>query len=149
LINFEAGGPVRKINRLIVPSFFPPAPPVKPAAAKPAQSAAPEKSGVPAITGPAAADAAKALFLALQSGAVDRSALGGEFSWFLTDEKIKGASARLKPYGAPSAVIVTSISERGGMEVSTAELKFAAGTLQTLMYRTPDGKIQQFFVNKN
>jgi len=151
LINFEAGGQVGKINRLIVPSFFPSAPPSPPApaAGEAAKPSAPKKSGVPEIVGPAATDTAKALFLALQSGAVDRSALGGEFSWFLTDEKIKGASARLKPYGAPSAVIVTSISERGGMEVSTAELKFTAGTLQTLMYRTPDGKVQQFFVSKN
>ena len=75
--------------------------------------------------------------------------MGGEFNWFLTSEKIKGASARLKPFGAPTAVTVTSIGERGGMEVSTAELKFAKGTLQTLMYRTPDGKVQQFFVSKN
>lgn len=151
LINFEAGGQVGKINRLIVPSFFPSAPPSQPAAAagEAAKPAVPEKSGVPVIAEPAAADAAKALFLALQSGAVDRSALGGEFDWFLTGEKIKGASARLKPYGAPTAVTITSIGERGGMEVSTAELKFAAGTLQTLMYRTPDGKVQQFFVSKN
>jgi D-alanyl-D-alanine carboxypeptidase len=151
LINDEAGGQVGKINRLIVPSLFPPALPVKPApvAVKAAQPAAAEKSGVPAIAGPVAADAAKALFLALQAGAVDRTALGEEFSWFLTDEKIQGASARLKPYGVPTAVTVTSIGERGGMEVSTAELKFAAGTLQTLMYRTPDGKVQQFFVNKD
>jgi CubicO group peptidase (beta-lactamase class C family) len=151
LINDEAGGQVGKINRLIVPSLLPPAPLAQPApaAAKAARPAAAEKSGVPAIAGPVAADAAKALFLALQSGAVDRTALGEEFNWYLTDAKIKGASTRLKPYGAPTAVTVTSTGERGGMEVSTAELKFAAGTLQTLMYRTPDGKVQQFFVNKN
>jgi len=151
LINFEAGGQVGKINRLIVPLFFPPAPPSQSVAAagEAAKPAVPEKSGVPVIAGPAATDAAKAQFLALQSGAVDRTALGDEFNWFLTDEKIKGASARLKPYGVPSAVTVTSIGERGGMEVSTAELKFAAGSLQTLMYRTPDGKVQQFFVSKN
>jgi hypothetical protein len=150
LINDEAGGQVGKINRLIAPFLFPSAPPVKPApaAAQAARPAATEKSGAPAIAGPPAAEAAKALFLALQSGAVDRTALGGEFNWFLTDGKIKGASARLKPYGAPAAVTVTSIGERGGMEVSTSELKFAAGALQTLMYRTPDGKVQQFFVSK-
>ena len=153
LINFEAGGQAGKINRLIVPSFFPPTPPAKPAPAV-AQAPAPkpvgpEKSGVPTIAGPAAAEAAKAQFLALQSGAIDRTELGEEFNWFLTAEKIKGASARLKPYGAPTAVTVSSTGERGGMEVSTAELKFASGTLQTLMYRTPDGRVQQFFVSKN
>jgi hypothetical protein len=35
------------------------------------------------------------------------------------------------------------------MEVSPVRLTFASGTLRTLMYRNPDGKIQQFFVNKN
>ena len=89
------------------------------------------------------------MFLALQSGAIDRAALGAEFNWFLTDGKIKGAAARLKPYGAPTAVTVTMTAERGGMEVSTSELKFASGTLTTLMYRTPDGKVQQFFVSRN
>ena len=66
------------------------------------------------------------MFLALQAGAVDRTALGGEFNWFLTDEKIKGAAARLKPYGTPTAVTVAMIAERGGMEAGRARL-FKAG----------------------
>ena len=150
LINFEAGGQVNKIVRLIMPTLFPPAPAVQAPAAAPApKPAVAEKTNVPAIAGPAAGDEAKLMFLALQSGAIDRAALGGEFNWFLTNEKIKSAAARLKPYGAPTAVTVTMTGERGGMEVSTAELKFAAGTLTTMMYRTPDGKVQQFFVSRN
>jgi CubicO group peptidase (beta-lactamase class C family) len=152
LINFEAGGQVNKIVRLIMPALLPPAPPAMPAEAAPAPAPKPsvlEKTNVPAIAGPAAGDEAKRMFLALQAGAVDRTALGGEYNWFLTNEKIKGASARLKSYGAPTAVTVTMTGERGGMEVSTSELKFASGTLTTLMYRTPDGKVQQFFVSKN
>ena len=151
LINFEAGGQVNKIVRLIMPALFPPAPAVQ-AEAAPAPAPKPsvlEKTNVPTIAGPAAGDEARLMFLALQSGAIDRAALGAEFNWFLTDGKIKGAAARLKPYGAPTAVTVTMTAERGGMEVSTSELKFASGTLTTLMYRTPDGKVQQFFVSRN
>jgi len=40
------------------------------------------------------------------------------------------------------------IGERGGMEVSTTRLEFKAGVLKVLMYRTPDGKIQQLFIQK-
>ena len=38
--------------------------------------------------------------------------------------------------------------ERGGMEVTTTRLFFSTGELRVLMYRMPDGKIEQFFVNK-
>jgi hypothetical protein len=34
------------------------------------------------------------------------------------------------------------------MEVTTTRLAFAGGELRTLMYRMPDGKIEQFFVSK-
>ena len=34
------------------------------------------------------------------------------------------------------------------MEVSTTRLEFASGSLKVLMYRTPDGKIQQIFFQK-
>ena len=34
------------------------------------------------------------------------------------------------------------------MEVSVVRFTFPKGTLRGLMYRTPDGKIQQFFVFK-
>jgi hypothetical protein len=151
LINIDGGGPISGLNRLILPALFPASAPAKPAEAKsPAPPAAKPANVVPTIAGPGAAETAKALFLALQAGAVDRSRLGAEFSWWLTDEKIRGAAARLMPYGPPSSVAVTSANERGGMEVTNAELKFAGGaSLRTLMYRTPDGLVQQFFVTKN
>ena len=41
---------------------------------------------------------------------------------------------------------VDSVAERGGMEVARVTFAFASGTLKGLMYRTPDGKVQQFFV---
>lgn len=108
--------------------------------------ATPPKTATPAIAGPPPADAMKAMFLALQAGRVDRAQLGEEFSAYLTDAKIRGASERLKAYGEPTKVNVDSVAERGGMEVARVTFTFASGVLKGLMYRTPDGKVQQFFV---
>jgi hypothetical protein len=104
---------------------------------------------IPTISGPPAVEAHKLMFKSLQEGKVDRSLLGAEFNWFLTDKKLRGASQRLKPYGEPSKVEIESVSERGGMEVSRSRFTFANGVLAGSMYRTPDGKVQQFFVSKD
>jgi hypothetical protein len=90
---------------------------------------------------------AKELFRQLGSGRVDRGQFGDEFNAFLSDERARGAAARLGPFGEPSRVDIERRWERGGMEVSRARLTFAETVLQTLMYRTPDGKVQQFFVH--
>jgi len=103
---------------------------------------------VPAITGLSAVDAHKLMLKSFQEGKIDRSLLGDEFNWFLTDKKLQAASEKLKPYGEPTKVDVESVSERGGMEVSRTSFTFAGGVLRGSMYRTPDGKIQQFFVSK-
>jgi D-alanyl-D-alanine carboxypeptidase len=132
---------------LILPNPGPQAAKPAPAAKdKPAPPAPPK--GVPAIAGLAAAEQAKAFVQALQAGQVDRSALGEEFDVFLKPAYVAPAAARLKPYGEPTAAAVESIGERGGMEVSTTRLEFKTGVLKVLMYRTPDGKIQQLFIQK-
>ncbi len=113
---------------------------------KPAPPAPPK--GVPAIPGLPAAEQAKAFLEALQEGRVDRSGLGEEFDFFLKESSIAPTAARLRPYGRPTAAVVESIGERGGMEVSTTRLEFKTGVLKVLMYRTPDGKIQQLFIQK-
>lgn len=108
----------------------------------------PKPAPLPAITGPVAVDAAKEFFQRLQSGQIDRRQLGEEFDHFLTPEKLRGASTRLKPYGKPTNAEIARSWERGGMEVVVVRLRFKSGALEALMYRSPDGKIQQFFVNK-
>ena len=106
-----------------------------------------EPSLVPAIKASPAAETIKAIFAQLQRGKIDRRQFGEEFNLYLTEEKLAGASKRLKPYGTPKSVVVLSSNERGGMEVTTTRLTFAKARLQTLMYRMPDGKIEQFFVS--
>jgi hypothetical protein len=52
----------------------------------------------------------------------------------------------LKPFGAPTGVSVRSVGERGGMEVSSVRLTFGSGALDGLMYRSPDGTVQEYLL---
>ncbi len=103
---------------------------------------------VPAVFGLRATDAAREMLRQLQGGHVDRSRLGDEFSWWLTDEKIRGAARRLAPLGDPTEVDGGPRAERGGMEVTTTRFKFGERSITALMYRTPDGKIQEYLVSE-
>jgi len=103
----------------------------------------PEPPWVPDIAGPDAGQSAMDFLRSLQAGRIDRSRLGSEFNEFLTDEKIRAASARMQKLGRPLRTEVQSRSERGGMEVANVRLICKKGTLLALIYRTPDGKIQE------
>jgi len=104
---------------------------------------------IPEVQGAPAVEATKALLVEFQNGTVDRSRLSAEFNTFLTAEKLAGATARLKPYGTPDRAELLSRNERGGMEVTTVRLTFGRGKLRTLMYRQPDGIVEQFFINED
>jgi hypothetical protein len=108
-----------------------------------------EPSNIPAIAGSGAADLVKSCFAELQRGKIDRKRFSEEFNFYLTDDKIASASQRLVRYGEPRRAEVISSHERGGMEVTTTRLGFAAGELRVLMYRKPDGIIEQFFVSRD
>jgi len=103
---------------------------------------------VPTIAGPTAQDAAVDLVLQLTKGEIDRTKLGDDYSQYLSEERVKGAAARLKPLGDPTTVLVQGLSERGGMEVAVVRITFKTAVLRGLLYRTPDGKIQEFLLNK-
>ena len=110
-------------------------------------SAAREDRGVvPRVAGPDPGEKASALFKALQAGRLDRSSLGDEYNAFVTDDKVRAASRALKPFGLPTGVNVKSVGERGGMEVSSVRLTFGSGALDGLMYRSPDGTVQEYLL---
>ncbi len=108
-----------------------------------------EQPHIPEINGPETAAAVKKLFGELQEDKLDRSRLAEAFNSFLTPEKATAAARRLKPFGTPTKVEVLKVYERGGMEVSVTRLTFKSGRLRTLMYRRPDGIIEQFFVEED
>jgi len=99
---------------------------------------------VPVIHGAPAPVTAAAFLTQLQRGEVDRAALGEDFNAFLTPERLAAAKKSLA--GRISGVEVTGTAERGGMEVAYVRFKAGAKTAQALMYRTPDGKIQEFLI---
>src|SRR6185436_17889346 len=102
---------------------------------------------VPVIGGPPSQEVATTLLRQFQAGRVDRSLLGEEYSWFLTDERLASTAARLAQLGEPTRVEPGNPSERGGMEVTQTRFVFANKTLGALMYRTPDGKVQEFLIS--
>lgn len=101
---------------------------------------------IPDVAGPNAVEAAKSLFAQYQNGSIDRARLSDEFNAFLNDAKLAGVANRLKPFGSPKDAQLLSRNERGGMEVSVTRMTFEHGQLRTLMYRQPDGKVEQFFI---
>jgi CubicO group peptidase (beta-lactamase class C family) len=111
-----------------------------------AQGGEPE---VPKVKGPPAKDAALELLCQFQSGEIKRDNLGDEYSHFLTAERVRGAKERLKPLGEPVRVEADPPSERGGMEVVVVHFTFQTKKVKGLMYRTPDGKVQEFLVYKD
>jgi D-alanyl-D-alanine carboxypeptidase len=104
---------------------------------------------VPKIKGPAAKDAALALLKQLQSGEVKRDALGEDYSVYLTADRVRGAKERLGPLGEPTSIQAEPPAERGGMEVVMVHFSFKSAKINGLMYRSPDGKIQEFLIYKN
>ncbi len=98
---------------------------------------------VPIIKGPAAYDAVRMFLRELREGKVNRANLGEEFSAYLTDARIASAATTLRRDEA-TGFEQPELSERGGMEVARIRFKLGVTPAQGLMYRTPDGKIQQF-----
>jgi D-alanyl-D-alanine carboxypeptidase len=103
---------------------------------------------VPKINGPSPTEASLEFLHQMQAGKLDRDKLGEEFRLFVTDERLQAAASRLRPLGEPEKVEVTNVYERGGMEVASIHFTFKTATLGGLLYRTPDGKIQQFLIRK-
>jgi D-alanyl-D-alanine carboxypeptidase len=105
-------------------------------------------SNVPKVSGPAPKEAALDFLHQMQAGKIDRGKLGEEFGLFLTDLRLQAAAPRLKALGEPEKVEVTGLHERGGMEVASIHFQFKTAAAGGLLYRTPDGKIQQFLIRK-
>ncbi|HTE45279.1 MAG TPA: serine hydrolase domain-containing protein [Gemmatimonadaceae bacterium] len=103
---------------------------------------------VPEIHGAAALDAARTFLTALEKGTVDRSTLGADFSAYLTAAKVDAARKALHAMGAITNIRVANTVERGGMEVAVVQFSVGKTSAQALMYRTPDGKVQEFLFSR-
>lgn len=85
-------------------------------------------------------------FARLATGNIDRSQLGAEFAAYLTPARIEGTRAPLAALGDIVSIQAQRKRERGGLEVSTCTVTCRQGAAETLMYRHPSGRIEQFFV---
>jgi D-alanyl-D-alanine carboxypeptidase len=108
----------------------------------------PPRPDVPKISGPKAKEAAIDMLGQLQKGEIKREGLGEDFSLYLNARRVGGAKERLGPLGEPNKVELESTAERGGMEVAMVHFTFTDKKIKTLMYRSPDGKIQEFLIYK-
>jgi CubicO group peptidase (beta-lactamase class C family) len=104
---------------------------------------------VPKVQGVGAKEAAIALFKQMQTGAVDRGQIGEEFNVYLTDSRLRDAAPRLKEYGEPTSVEVQGLRERGNLEACTVRFTFKNGVINANMFRSTDGKVQQFLLGKS
>ena len=102
----------------------------------------------PKVAGPPARDMALTLLTQIRNGEVDRSELSEEYSAFLSPARLAGMAKSLQDAGEITESRPGVLVERGGMEVST--LLFTAGSTaaSALMYRSPDGKVQQFLFSR-
>lgn len=100
----------------------------------------------PVVAGPPAREVALDLLEQIRKGDVDRAALGEEYSAFLTPARLAVMSTSLT--GPVHDVTAGPIRERGGMEVSSLAIMVGDTPASTLMYRTPDGKVQEFLFSR-
>ncbi len=104
------------------------------------------KGPVPKIAGPEPLTIATQLFAAFQQGKIDRSLLSPDFDAFLTPERLELASPSFRELGEPKSVKLLSTVERGGMAYSELEFEFEKASFLGDLYRTPDGKVQEFLL---
>ena len=109
----------------------------------------PKSPDVPTVAGLSAIDAAKKFLTELERGQVDRASLGEDFSVFLTQQKIDAGKRALNAMGPISNVRIAGVGERGGMEVATVLFDVGKTASRGLLYRTPDGKVQEFLFSRN
>ena len=102
----------------------------------------------PKVNGPPAREMALEMLRQIRSGTVDRRLLADEYSAFLTPARLKTMSQSLVEAGEVSQAEAATISERGGLEVSTLRVMAGKTPIRTLMYRSPDGKIEEFLFNR-
>jgi len=90
--------------------------------------------------------AAAAFFGELQRGQVDRTKLSDDYKAFLTPARLAAAAKTLAPLGDVTNAELLGVNERGGMQVATVKLTVGGRAVTTLMYRRPDGVMEQYLL---
>jgi hypothetical protein len=109
----------------------------------------PKSPGVPVVAGRTALDAATKFLTELERGTVDRATLADDFSQFLSPDKVRRGQAALNSLGKIANIRIAGTAERGGMEVATVLFDVGKTPSRGLMYRAPNGKIEEFLFARN
>jgi len=100
----------------------------------------------PTPRGPGAVAMATSFFNDLQQGKVDRRLLSADYAALLTPARVRSAAAALAPLGEVTRAELLRVGERGGMQVATVQLTVGGRTVTTLMYRRPDGVLEEYLL---
>ncbi|MEO8335166.1 MAG: serine hydrolase domain-containing protein [bacterium] len=100
----------------------------------------------PTPSGLAALAASAVFFGELQRGRIDRAKVSDDYRAFLTPARVAAAAKTLAPLGDVTNAELLGVSERGGMQVSTVRLTVGGRAITTLMYRRPDGVMEQYLL---
>jgi hypothetical protein len=109
----------------------------------------PQTGDIPTVRGLTAVEAAKKFLTELEQGRVDRSTISADFDTYLTADKLATAQRSLNALGPISNIRVSGLQERGGMEVAVVQFNVGTMAAQGLMYRTPDGKLEEFLFSRS
>jgi CubicO group peptidase (beta-lactamase class C family) len=100
----------------------------------------------PTPKGPGAVAMATSFFNDLQRGQVNRALLSPDYAAFLTPRRVQQAAASLAPLGEVTRAELLGLSERGGTQVARVRLTVGTRTVNTLMYRRPDGVLEEYLL---
>jgi len=89
---------------------------------------------------------ATSFFNDLQRGQVNRALLSADYKAFLTPQRVRQAASTLAPLGEVTRAELLGLSERGGTQVATVRLTVGNRTVTTVMYRRPDGVLEEFLL---
>ncbi len=96
----------------------------------------------------AALDLAKAVFAGLQRGKIDRTLFSPNANAYLTAEVIGDFASSLGPLGEPTEFVLMSTNLRGGMTFRAYRIRCGGRMLELTTRILPDGKIEQYLVER-
>jgi D-alanyl-D-alanine carboxypeptidase len=89
---------------------------------------------------------ARAIFIGLQHGTIDRSLLTDNAKAYFTEQALQDFAASLGHLGEPQDFTQTGEQGRGGMTYRGYRVTFAGRVLAVSTFEMPDGKLEQYLV---
>ena len=99
-------------------------------------------------TDAAARDLARRVYDGLAKGSIDRSLLTSNASDYFTAQVLADYAASLGPLGEPAEFSSTGKSTRGGLQIQGFHIDAGSVSMGLTMMTTPDGRIEQYIVER-